>query len=137
MSVKTFFEKVGSEIEKLFKSGGWETKALATIGYVAPLVETLVTLFAGTAAGGVATSVINQVKASLATVSTIAQDGTPAPGSSAAQTVATNLTSINTNLAALLADADVKNSSKVTEVEATSTLISGEISALLSGLTAK
>ena len=69
MSIKSFFESVGSEIEKLFKSvvsSSWEQKASATIKYVAPLVETIVQLAAGTAAAAAVTGVINQVQADLA-----------------------------------------------------------------------
>jgi hypothetical protein len=134
VSAKTFFEKIGTELEKLFKSTNWEQKAIAAVGYIAPLAETLVTLLAGLPAGTAVTNIVNQIKASIATVSVVAQDGTPAPGSTAAQTIESALTSINTNLGALLADAGVKNSAKVTEIEATANLITGETSALLASI---
>ena len=137
MSIKSFFESVGSEIEKLFKSvvsSSWEQKASATIKYVAPLVETIVQLAAGTAAAAAVTGVINQVQADLATVSVVVQGGKVAAGTSAAATVQAALTSVNTNMAALLADADVKNSAKAADIEATTNLITGEVSAILSNL---
>lgn len=133
--IKTFFEKVGAEFEKLFgKLPSWAQSAKSVITYVAPLLETIVQLAAGSAAEAKVATWIADVQGDLATVSAIAKDGTPAPGSTAAKSAQTALSSINTNMAALLADADVKNSAKVNEIEAAVTGITGEISALLSGL---
>lgn len=133
--VITFFEKVGSTLKKLFTSHGWETKAIATINYVAPMVETIVALTAGGPAATIVANVVNIVKADLATVATVCQDGMPAPGSTAAQTVTSALNSVKSNLTELLADADVKNSAKAEEITAVTTTIIGEANALLSSLT--
>lgn len=135
--VITFFEKIGGVFKKLFGSSAtWEQTALATIKYVAPLVETLVSLTAGPAVGTVVANVINEVKADLATLYTIAQQGAVVAGTSTATTAINALTSINDNMAALLADSGVKNSAKVADIEATANLVTGETNALLTNLAA-
>ena len=135
MSIGSFFEKIGSEIEKLFKeTPTWAQKALQAVAYLAPLVQTIATLAGGAAVGTEVGSILSQIKGAVATVSAVAQAGTPAAGSTTIQTVTTALNSINTNMAALLASADIKNNAKVTDIEATTNLITGEVDALLTGL---
>jgi len=129
----TFFEKVGSWLKKLFTNPKTEQTILATIKYVAPFIETLVGLAAGGPAEILVTNIVNQVQADLATVAVVVQEGIPPAGSTAAQQAETALNSIKTNLTALLADADVKNSAKVAEITSTVNLIAGEADAMLSG----
>ena len=128
---KTFAEKVGSELKKLFGAGGIEQTAVAVITYVAPLLETIVQLAAGSGAEALVAGVIKQVQADLATVSALVQGGTVTAGSSVAQSISTALGSVKDNLASLLADAHIKSSSKNTAITAAVTTIVGEVDALL------
>ena len=130
-----FFESVGKEFAKLFgKSSTFEQTAVSTIKYIAPLVETILTLTAGGPASEVATKIINAIESDLTTVSAVVKGAQAAPGSTAAVTVQTALTSVQSNLSEILTDADIKNSAKITEITTTVNLIRGEIGALLSGL---
>jgi hypothetical protein len=137
-SVKSFFEGVGKTLEKLFGAGAstFEVKAQAVITYVAPLVTTIVQLTAGTAAATLVSNIMKTVQVDLATVATAVQAGTAAPGSHTYVVVTTALNSITSNLASLLAAAEVKNSGKVSEITAAVNLIVGEVEAVLSSLAA-
>jgi hypothetical protein len=133
---KSFFEAVGSELEKLFGSAGFEQKVVAVISYAAPIVETIAQLAGGPAASALVTNIINAIKTDLATVSAVVQGGTVAAGTPTATTVETALKSIQTNLASLLSAADIKSSAKAGEITTYVNLLSGEVNALLAGLTA-
>lgn len=131
---KTFFDKVGAVLEKFFGSSGLEQKIEATITYIAPLVNTIVKLVDPALAPEVAAA-ITLIQADLATASTVVQEGTVAPGSTAEQTVTTALTSVQTNLTTIITDAGVKNSASFTEIDAAGNLILGELQAMLAALT--
>jgi hypothetical protein len=132
-SFKTFFEKVGAEIEKLFGKAGLEQKIQAVITYAAPIVETIVTL-ADPPIAPLVNSVISIVQADLATVSAVVQGATPTPGSTTSQTITTALNSIKSNLSGLLTDAGVKNSTNFSKISAAVNLIIGEVDAVLTNL---
>lgn len=135
MSVKTFFEKFGSELKKLFGSTAtWEQTARSVITYVAPILETIIGLAAGGPAEAAVSGVVNSIQADLATISAVVQGAAVTPRSPTAVTVKTALESIKANLGSLLADADIKNSTKVTEITAAVNGISGEVEALLANL---
>jgi hypothetical protein len=133
-SLKTFFEKVGAEIEKLF--GGPTSLAQqvqAVITYVAPLVNTIVVL-ADPAIAPLVAGVIAIVQADLATVSVVVQGATPTPGSTVAQTLTTALGSIKNNLSGLLTDAGVKNSANFAKISSIASLVMAEADAILAKL---
>lgn len=133
-SLKSFFSKVGQEIEKLFGGkASVEQKVQAVITYIAPLVNTIVTL-ADPAIAPLVSGVISTVQADLATVSTIVQAGTAVPGSTGSQSIITALTSVKNNFATLLADAGVKNSANFSKISAAANLIIGETEAVVSEL---
>jgi hypothetical protein len=135
MSVKTFFSKVWDEMEKLFTNGATYEKAIqSVITYAAPIVETIVGLAAGGPAAALVTRVISTVQSDMATVSVVVQQGTVAPGSTAATTCEAALNSIKTNLTSLLTAAEVKNSAKAADITNAVNLIVGEVDAALSGL---
>lgn len=129
----SFFEAVGTEIEKLFGASSLEQKAQAVISYVAPVVNTIVGLLDPAVAPLVA-GVISAVQSDLATISVVVQSATAAPGSTAAQTIKTAITGVNTNLNGILQMAEVKNSAKIAQITSAVTLISGELNALLTNL---
>jgi hypothetical protein len=135
MSIKTFFEKVGQEIKKLFGSSTFEQEVQSTITYAAPLVEGILAI-ADPEIEPIVAGVLNTVKSDLATVSTVVQSAKVAPGSSAAKTISAALTSINSNLSGLLKVAEVKNSTKIAEITAAVNTLTGETNALLSNLPA-
>lgn len=132
---KTFFEEVGAELKKLFKSTAWEQAALAVVTYVAPIAEGILT-FADPAIEPLVANVVNVVKSDLATISVVVKQGTAAPGSPAAVAVTTALNSINTNLRGLLEVAEVKNSTKIAEITAAVNTITNEVDAALAALPA-
>jgi hypothetical protein len=132
--VLSFFEKVGSALKKFFTNPTFEKQALATISYVAPLVESLVGLSAGTAAEQAVAGVIGQVEGGLATIAALVQDGTVAPGSPAGVTVATAANSVKENLVGLLTLAEVKNSAKAAQITSAVDLVVGELDALVANL---
>lgn len=133
MSLKTFFSSVEAELKKLFISDSWEMKVQSTILYVAPILETIVSLVDPVAAPAVA-SVVRTIQSDLATVSTVVQNAQVQPGTTAMATVSSALSSISTNLQSLLTAAEVKNSAKAAQITAVVTLLSGEVQAMISNL---
>lgn len=127
----SFFEKVKSWFQRWFKSApGVEHTIIATLTYVAPIVEGVLTLVDPPAAA-IVTPVITIVQRDLATVAATVQDGMPAPGSAPAQAVISALNAINTNIAGLLNVAEVKNSAKIAEIEDAVHTITQEIDAVV------
>ena len=137
MSIGSFFSKAYAEIKKLFGKEPQVAQVVrSVITYVGPIAETIIALAAGGPAGAIATTVINAVESDLATVSVVIQQGTPAPGSTSEASVIAALNSVKANLSTLLADADVKNAAKASEITTAANLILGEVEAALTNLTA-
>jgi len=132
-SVVTFFEKVGGWLKKLFTNTTIEHKILATVTYVAPLVEGILG-FVDPAISAVVTRVITMVEADLATVTATVDGAKVTPGTPAAATVTSALTSVKTNLTGLLADAGVKNSANFAKIQAAVNTVIGEAVAMLGEL---
>jgi hypothetical protein len=131
---KTFFEKVGTEIEKLFGGkASLEQKIQSVIAFTAPLVNTIVTLADPSIAPQVSKAV-TVVQSDLATISTVVQGSTVVPGSTGAQTAITALNSIKTNLNDLLTEAGVKNTAKFAQISAAANLVIGEVEAILANM---
>lgn len=136
MSVSSFFHRVGSAMKKLFGSSTWEKSAQATISYVAPLLETIVQLSAGSGAEQAVASIIGKVQSDLATLSAVVDEANASTDPHASAVVATVLGSIRDNLSDLLGMAEIKNAGKVTEITAAVNLIAGEVNAMLGSLPA-
>lgn len=134
--VESFFKKVGGELARLFGNTTWEQTAVSTINYAAPIVETIAQLVAGTAAASAIASVLNTVKADLATVSAVVKGAQVAKGSTASTTVRAALSSIVNNLSGLLSMAEVKNSAKAADITAAVQLLSNEATEMLQALPA-
>jgi len=130
----TFFHRVEAVLKKLFTNTTWEHTAQATISYVAPIVETILSLTVGTGVEKVVENIISIVQSDLATVSAVVQGAQVTPGSTIATTVTTALESVKTNLAGILQLAEVKSSASVAKVESTVNLIVQEVEALLANL---
>jgi hypothetical protein len=132
--MKKFFERVEAAFKKLFGSTTWEKTASATITYVAPLLETIVQLTAGSAAETVTAGVVATVQSDLATLSAVVDGATATPPANELAAATEALTSIQTNFGSLLAAAEVKNSGKVTEITAVANTIIGEVEAILGNI---
>jgi len=132
MSASSFFEKIGSFFVGLFKKAPTiEQQISATISYVAPLAVSILTLV-DPADAGEADPIVATIQADLATLKAVTTGVTLTP--SAVQTSESALNSINSNAAAILALASVKNSAKKTQIEAAIGLITQEANAILSNL---
>jgi hypothetical protein len=133
MSIGSFFHSVGAAFKKLFGSSTWERTAASTITYVAPLLETIVQLAAGSAAEQAVAKVIATVQSDLATVAAVV-DGTASGTPHGTAVVVSALGSIKTNLSGLLSLAEVKNSGKVSQITTAVNLIVGEADAMLGAM---
>lgn len=133
MSIKTFVKKFEQDMEHLFGKASLEQKIQAGVGYAAPFVEGLLDILDPAAEPFVAKAVAI-VEADLGTLITVTSSAAVVPGTPAAATVASALTSINTNLTGLLNVAEVKNSTKVAQITGVVNLVTGEMNELLAGL---
>lgn len=133
MSIKSFFEKVGDELKKLFGSTNWEKQTQAVITYVAPVLDTILT-FADPSIEPIVSGVIAKVQADLAAVSAAVSGAAVPAGSTASAAVQAAMGSVKTNLTSLLSVAEVKNSAKVTQITAAVNTIVSEIDACLTYL---
>jgi hypothetical protein len=124
----SFFSKIESFFERL-GSGTFEQKIMAGATVCAQLLETTVGLAKGTTAEAAVTNIANQAQADFAAVSAFASAATT--GGTTKPTVTSILTSTQQNIGSLLTAADVKNSSKATEITSATNTIIGEIEAIL------
>jgi hypothetical protein len=128
MSVKTFFEHVGEWFkEHLGSAATFEKTAATAISIAEPLLDTLLTLTAGEPFAVMVCGVVTQVKNDLNNTSAIL-NGAEATGG---MTVTSLLTSVQTNLGTLLADADIKNSTKAADITGAVNTLIGEVEAIL------
>jgi hypothetical protein len=123
-----------SHIENFFKNIGqattWAHTASVALSLVGPPAILIVRESLGDADATQATSVITQVQADLATVSQLlsnAQTGDPSVNGK----VRALLTSIQANLATILADSHVKNSAKAAKITELVNAFSAEITVVL------
>lgn len=127
MSVKTFFEHIGEWLhEHLGSAASFEHTAATAINVAKPLLNSLLVLTAGEPIAAKVAGVVNQVSTDLENTSAIL-NGAAAGG----LTLTSILTGVQTNLGTLLADADVKNSTKVAQIEGVANMIIGEVQAIL------
>lgn len=126
----SFFSKIEAWFKELGHAQTWEQTAATTIKVAAPLLNTLITLTAGDPAAAKVSGVVTQVLQDLGAASAVLSDAQSAGGVS----VTSFLTSVQTNLASLLADADVKNSTKATQVTGVVNTVLGEVEAIISAM---
>jgi hypothetical protein len=127
--MKKFWDKVETAFKKLFGSTTWEKTASSVLTYVGPLLETLVAL-TDPAIAPLVTSIVNTVRSDLATVYAVVSGATATPPTNELQAVTNALGSIQTNLAALLSAAGVKNSANAAKITAVVDTIIGEVQAI-------
>lgn len=135
VEVETFFKKIESFFKSIGHAAPWEKTAATALSVAAPLLDTLVTLTAGEAAGELVSSIVSAIQTKMAQATALLSTATSdlPPGG---LTVSGILSDINTNLGTLLADADVKNSTKITQIESVVKTVSGEITAITAAMPA-
>jgi hypothetical protein len=137
-AVETGFESFFKKIDDFFKTIGheatWEKTASTTLAVAAPLLDTLVTLTLGEPAGELVAKTVSAIQTKMAQASALLA-GAEA-GVQGGVTVASVFSDINSNLGTLLADADVKNSKKIAQVESIAKTVTGEISAIMAAMPA-
>ncbi len=96
---------------------------LATVGALAPLIEAGLTV-EDPAIAPVVTAAFTEVQTDLGTFESIVKQAGTTP------TALSVLNSVNANLAAVLTDAQVKNSAKIADITATVNAVTSEIDAI-------
>lgn len=124
----SFFARVKAELKKLFTHApGWEASAAATMTYVAPLVETLVTLVDPELAP-VVNALIVKIQSAMAAAAVVIKDAGPAP------TLVTYLRAVQNDLAQVQSAAGVKDAATAAKLTAVIETISAELNAILAEL---
>ena len=121
----SFFARVKAELRKLFVHvPGWEASAAATLTYLAPVVETVVTL-ADPAAAPLVNGIIEKVKSAMAAAAVVIKSAGPTP------TLVTYLNAINDDIAQVVSAAQVKDPETAQKLNAIVGTITGEINAIV------
>ena len=127
----TFFSRVKAELKKLFAHApGWEASAAATLTFVAPMVETAVTL-ADPAAAPVVNALIEKVQSAMAAAAVVIKAAGPTP------TLVTYLNAINSDLAQVQDVAQVKDPATAAKLTLLVGTITGEVNAILAEIGTK
>ena len=125
----SFFSKVKFELKTLFTHApSWESSAAATLTYVAPMVETIVTL-ADPAAAPALDASISRVQAAMAAASVVIKAAGPTP------TLVKYLNAINANAAELGSVAGIKDPQTAAKLESIVGVITAEVNAILAEVT--
>jgi hypothetical protein len=128
------FKKVEREAVLLFKSTTWEQKVSSAVSIAAPLTEELVQLALGSPAEQLVAGAVSIIQSDLLTVKTVVSGATSPTGASGIATISNALSSIQTNLAPILASADVKNAKNAAGITNAATLILTSLQAILASL---
>lgn len=126
----SFFGRVKAELKKLFtRAPGWEASAAATLTYVAPMVETVVTLV-DPAIAPVVDALIAKVQSAMAAAAVVIKAAGPAP------TLVTYLNAVNNDLAQVESVAGVKDAATAAKLTALVATITEEVNAILTEVSA-
>lgn len=127
---ETYFEKLGAEIEKLFKKApAIEVQISSDVNYVAPFVEELDTL-ADPELAPIVNPIIESIKVGLAALAVTIKDSSPQGQTN----VASIMNSLATNATALESAFKVKDPNTQQKITGILQLISGEVSAIQTAL---
>jgi hypothetical protein len=129
-NLKTFFEAVGKKLEQFFGSSTVEQKVQGALTLVGAAIVTVSGMIAGPAASAAVSGLLKMIQTDYATICAVVQQGTPPAGSTLAATAAAATASLKANLTALLTDADVKNHTSFTNIQAEVTTILNELEAI-------
>ena len=129
--LKSFGSKVEAAMKKLFgEAPTWIAIAQGALTYLGPVVVTILTIGGGAALGDEANAIIGNIKVDLATaLATVTT-------ADAATSLPNLLTSIQSQLPALLAAVKVSNPTKVADIENYTNIIDTELTALLNAVPA-
>ncbi len=126
----SFFARVKAELKRLFvHAPSWEASAAATLTYLAPMVETVVTL-TDPAAAPLVTAIIQRVQSAMAAAAVVMKDAGPTP------TLVTYLNAVNADLTQVLSAAQVKDPATLAKITALVGTVTGEVNAILQEATA-
>lgn len=121
----SFFARVKAELKRLFVHvPGWEASAAATLTYLAPMVEALVTL-ADPAAAPLVTALLQRVQSAMAAAAVVVKDAGPIP------TLTTYLTAITADLGQIEDAAQVHDPAALTKITTLVNTITAEVNAIL------
>ena len=121
----SFFGRVKAELKKLFAHApGWEASAAATLTYVAPMIEVMVTL-ADPAAAPAVDAVIEKVQSAMAAAAVVIKAAGPTP------TLVTYLNAINNDLTQVEGVAGIKDAATAARLTALVTTVTEEVNAIL------
>lgn len=127
-----FFSSIGRFFKKIFTTTTWTHQAAATLTLTAPLIETLVTVFAGAPVGNATTAVLNEIQSDFGVVVTTlhqAQDG--ALSGPQLALVSSTLNAIKNNLADLEKASHISNPDTLEKINVTVTAVTAEIDAII------
>jgi hypothetical protein len=126
----SFFARVKAELKRLFvHAPSWEASAAATLTYLAPMVETVVTL-TDPAVAPMVSAIIQRVQSAMAAAAVVMKDAGPTP------TLVTYLNAVNSDLAQVMSAAQVKDSATRAKITALVSTVTGEVNAILQEATA-
>jgi hypothetical protein len=126
--IVTFFEHIGDFLkEHLGSAASFEQTAATALTIVKPLLNSLLALTAGEPFAAKVSSVVSQVSTALSNTAALL-NGAETGG--ATDSISGFLSEIQTALPTLLQDADIKNSAKLTQIEAIVNTVLGEIGAI-------
>ena len=121
----SFFARVRAELKQLFvHAPSWEASAAATLTYLAPMVESVVTL-TDPAAAPLVTSIIQRVQSAMAAAAVVMKDAGPTP------TLVTYLNAVNSDLGQVLSAAQTKDPATLARITALVGTVTAEVNAIL------
>ena len=130
--VKTFFEHIGEFLkDHLGSAASFEQTAATTLSVTTPLLNSLLTLVAGEPFEAKVAGVVAQVQTSLNNTAALL---TGAEAGDATHSVAGFLGEVQTALPTLLQDADIKNSTKLAQIEGIVNTVLGEVGAIAAAI---
>lgn len=128
MSVKTFFEHIAEFLkDHLGSTASFEHTAATALGVAEPLLNTLLALTAGEPIAAKVSTVVNSVITDLNNTQALLAG---AEAGAADHSLTGFLGSIKANLSTLLADADIKNSTKAAQITDVVNTVIGEVEAV-------
>jgi len=129
--VKSFFEHIGEWLkDHLGDAQTVEHQAATAIAVFSPLLNTIITLTAGSAIAAKTASYVATIQTKLANASALLSGAETTVVSGSPITLDSVLTGVKSDLTEFLADVDVKNSTKITEITSVCNTIIGEVEAI-------
>lgn len=129
--VKSFFEHIGEWLkDHLGDAQTVEHQAATAIAVFSPLLNTIITLTAGSAIAAKATSYVAAIQTKLANASALLSGAETMVVSGSPITLDSVLSGIKSDMAEFLADAGVKNSTEIAKITSVCNTIIGEVEAI-------